>query len=122
MASILEKPLESAADAAARARFAEQAGAILARIHAIDPDGLGLRAWSLEEEMADLRRRYESGGTLRPVFELAFRWLAAHRPRAVARRTVFGRRARRGSGRRAGEGRHRRLPDEPPQYGLDRPL
>jgi aminoglycoside phosphotransferase (APT) family kinase protein len=74
--------------AEARARFAEQAGAILARIHTLAADGLGLRAWSLEEELADLRGRYERGGTPRPVFELAFRWLAAHRPRPSGRLTV----------------------------------
>jgi aminoglycoside phosphotransferase (APT) family kinase protein len=74
--------------AAARARFAEDVGAVLARLHAADPDevpGLPER-----EPLAFYRRVLEDLDEPHPALELGFAWLAEHRPPAGGRSIVHG--------------------------------
>lgn len=77
---------ESLADA--RARLAGQCGAILARLHAIDPDGVP------ELEAQDQVTQYRDGldllGEAHPAFELAFRWLERNRPPTGREAIVHG--------------------------------
>lgn len=67
--------------AAARERLARQCGAALASIHAADtPTGRTLADSPAETVLDDYRRRYDAFRLPRPVFELAFRWLAERLP------------------------------------------
>jgi aminoglycoside phosphotransferase (APT) family kinase protein len=66
---------------AVRPRLARQCGEILARIHTIDPDEFpALRRASPAELVAGYLATYEASAWPRPVFDLAFRWLAANAP------------------------------------------
>ena len=62
----------------ARLRLAGQCAAALAGIHTVDGSALG----GLEDEdpLARWRRTLDELGSPHPAFELAFRWLEAHRP------------------------------------------
>jgi aminoglycoside phosphotransferase (APT) family kinase protein len=67
--------------AAARQTLAHQCGATLARIHTLDPDQFPtLPRHSPAELVGHWREAYRAGSVVRPVFELAFRWLAEHAP------------------------------------------
>lgn len=63
--------------AAARESFAEECGRILARIHAIPAEPLGLPA---PDPLAAIAQMLDGTGQPRPAFELALRWLRDHRP------------------------------------------
>lgn len=67
--------------ARARETMARECGAILARIHAIDPAPFPSLDRRTPAELVDQWLRvYRAGSVVRPVFELAFRWLADHAP------------------------------------------
>lgn len=76
--------------AAARAKFAYQAGEILAKIHRTDPIDLPISVQSPCEVLADLADRHDKFGDARPVFSLALRWLAEHAPEPRAPTLVHG--------------------------------
>jgi len=77
--------------AAARPQLARQCGQALARIHALPVAGLpALRRTQPGAEVAHLRQWHARHGTVRPVFQLALRWLAAHAPADVAPTLVHG--------------------------------
>jgi aminoglycoside phosphotransferase (APT) family kinase protein len=77
--------------AAARERLAAQCGAILARIHALDPAGLPfLVEQDAAAEVAVYRGIWESVGHPHPALELGFRWAAERAPRAARRTVVHG--------------------------------
>lgn len=82
--------LQSECFAPARAKFAHQAGRILAKIHQTDPTGLPIPTQSPPEVLADLAARHRKVGDARPVFSLALRWLAEHAPAPRASRLVHG--------------------------------
>ena len=66
---------------AARERLAYQCGEAMARIHRIDTAALpDLRLAPAAVELAHYRETHRSHGTTKPVFELAFQWLAANAP------------------------------------------
>ena len=76
--TIPRKLLRDAEYAAARPRLAEQCGAILARLHQIDPAGIvGLET---TDQVTQYRTMLDSYGQPHPTFELAYRWLDANRP------------------------------------------
>jgi aminoglycoside phosphotransferase (APT) family kinase protein len=65
----------------ARTRLARECGAALARIHALPLDRLPpLKAATPAELVAAWEASYRAAGRVRPVFELAFRWLETHLP------------------------------------------
>jgi aminoglycoside phosphotransferase (APT) family kinase protein len=71
----------SEALATARPLLARQCGDILARIHTIDPAAFPtLRRVTPIEQIAQYKDAYRATGWPRPVFDLAFRWLADHCP------------------------------------------
>ncbi len=77
--------------APARAGLASQCGAVLARIHDVPWRDLGwLRRSSAEAELAHYAHVHHAGGTPRPVFEWAMRWLREHLPAPVEPRLVHG--------------------------------
>jgi aminoglycoside phosphotransferase (APT) family kinase protein len=79
--TIPRKILREEAFAAIRPALARQAGAILARIHAISTATLPpLPLSSARRELRELREIYRRDGQPRPVFELAFHWLKDHAP------------------------------------------
>jgi aminoglycoside phosphotransferase (APT) family kinase protein len=79
--TIPRKILRDAEFAAARSGLARQCGAVLARLHCVDPaDFPELRQAPAAAELALYRDLYRSYGQLRPVFELALRWLGDHLP------------------------------------------
>ena len=61
----------------ARGRLTGDCAAALAAIHRVDPAGLGLVE---QDKLALYRRRLDQIDEARPVLELGYRWLAAHRP------------------------------------------
>jgi aminoglycoside phosphotransferase (APT) family kinase protein len=74
-----------------RPRLARELGGILARLHAIDVGRLpSLRTITAADELAQLREVYRNDGQPRPVFELAFRWLADHAPQEPVASLVHG--------------------------------
>jgi aminoglycoside phosphotransferase (APT) family kinase protein len=74
--------------AAARAQFATQCGAILAALHQMDIEAVpGL---SDVDPLDALRELYDMTAVESPTLELAFRWLAAHRPAAERKTVVHG--------------------------------
>ncbi len=76
---------------AARGVLARQCGAALARIHALQLDGLPrLRRGGVQAEQQVQLELHRSHGTSRPVFELAFQWLRRHAPAEVAPVLVHG--------------------------------
>lgn len=70
----------------ARAVFATQCGAILGMIHASEVNSDHERYDAFER----LLEIFDTVGERRPVFELAFAWLAAHRPVCTAETLVHG--------------------------------
>jgi aminoglycoside phosphotransferase (APT) family kinase protein len=66
--------------AAARARFAHDAGTILARIHAVDASQAALRVTTPAIEVEEIAARYRRTGHPRPVFDLALHWINNHLP------------------------------------------
>lgn len=67
--------------APARRNLAAECGALMARIHAIPPSGLpALRIGGAAQERRQWKAAHRANRTLRPVFELALRWLADHEP------------------------------------------
>jgi len=76
---------------AARPRLAWQCGEALAHIHALPVAGLpALRRTQPGAEVEHLRQWHARQGTVRPVFQLALRWLAAHAPADVTPTLVHG--------------------------------
>jgi aminoglycoside phosphotransferase (APT) family kinase protein len=72
----------------ARARLVEQAGAALAGIHRIPADAVdGLRE---SDQLGEMERLLDGADQPLPAFELALRWLAAHRPPSPTRTVVHG--------------------------------
>ncbi|TRW15303.1 phosphotransferase family protein [Glacieibacterium frigidum] len=68
------------------AGLARQCGAILARIHALDPGDFPTLARRSTVELVDQWRAvYRAAAWPRPVFEVALRWLDSHRPPPPAR-------------------------------------
>ena len=78
--------------AAARPKLARQCGAILARIHTIDPDRFpGLSRRTPKELVDQYEASYQTSDWPRPVFDLTFRWLRQNCPPAPPRaRLVHG--------------------------------
>lgn len=72
----------------ARRVMAEQMGAALARIHAIDPSAIA--GLTEVDQLEEYRERLDTLGEPHPTFELAMRWLRANRPAAVGRGVVHG--------------------------------
>jgi aminoglycoside phosphotransferase (APT) family kinase protein len=67
--------------AAERPALARDCGQALARIHGLPLAGLpALRRTQPGAEVAHLRQWHGGHGTVRPVFQLALRWLAEHAP------------------------------------------
>jgi aminoglycoside phosphotransferase (APT) family kinase protein len=72
----------------ARAGFASQCGEILGALHRMDVDAVpGL---SDVDPLDSLRELYDLTAVDSPTLELAFRWLAAHRPAAERKAVVHG--------------------------------
>ncbi len=86
--TIARRILRDDAYAAARPRLAAQCGRALAAIHRIPRDA----APQLEhhDQVAQYREILDVFGEPHPAFELAFRWLAAHRPPAGPTTVVHG--------------------------------
>jgi len=77
--------------AAHRPALAWQCGAALARIHSVDmAGGPDLRRTQPLAEVAHLADWHGRHGTVRPVFQLALRWLADHAPADVVPALVHG--------------------------------
>lgn len=75
----------------ARRRFAEDCAGALARIHATPFEGLPqLGLLDAEAQLSLYRGILDRLGAVRPIFELAMRWLLVHRPAAVAPVLVHG--------------------------------
>jgi len=67
--------------AQARCTLAAECGALMARIHAMPEAKLPcLRRGGAVQEHRHWEAAHRANGTLRPVFELALRWLAEHEP------------------------------------------
>lgn len=64
--------------APARRRFAADCGRILARIHSIPVESV--EPLESRDQIEFLHSMFDKTGLCRPVFELALRWLDAHRP------------------------------------------
>ncbi len=78
---------------AARARFAADAGAALGRLHSIPTGELERPELSHLERLDELQKWREATDELElisPTFELAFRWLAQHRPEPSGLSLVHG--------------------------------
>ena len=77
--------------AAHRPVLAAQCGAALARLHTVVVDDLPtLRHTQPRAEVVHLAQWHARHGTVRPVFQLALRWLAAHAPADAASALVHG--------------------------------
>jgi aminoglycoside phosphotransferase (APT) family kinase protein len=76
--TIPRRILRDEALAKTRPKLAAQCGAILARLHAIDPDEVdGLEQ---QDQVAQYRDVLDALGEAHPAFELGFRWLETNRP------------------------------------------
>ncbi|MFI4998969.1 MAG: phosphotransferase family protein [Reyranellales bacterium] len=79
--AIARKLLRDPPYAAARRLIAGQLGEILARIHAVDIEGLPKLAHrEAADHVAALRGQLDALGTAQPVFELALTWLDRRKP------------------------------------------
>ncbi len=77
--------------AVARGGLARACGQALARIHAIAPSALpALPSASAADVLDHHQRWHATHGTVRPVFELALRWLRSHVPAACTPTLVHG--------------------------------
>lgn len=74
----------------ARAAFAGQAGAILSSLHNSDPAGLPLKTLDPAAKLAFIVARHRRFGIVRPVFELAIRWLSERIPDSGPPRFLHG--------------------------------
>ena len=72
-----------------RRRLPREFGRALARIHGIDP-AVVPSCSHVDDRLAVLRAQHDAFGEPRPALEVAFRWLAAHRPAPVAPAVVHG--------------------------------
>jgi aminoglycoside phosphotransferase (APT) family kinase protein len=97
--TLARRLLRDEAYAGARGAMTEQLGAILARIHAIDPAAPGLEALAApppgeSPALAELDRYEQIFRGIAPephaAFELAFRWLRQRLPAGVRRALVHG--------------------------------
>ena len=92
--TIPRKILRDAEFASALPRMAEQAGRILAQIHALDVSAIpGLEAPPsdpAQDAITHLRTLIDQFGEPHPVFELALRWLAEAKPPASRHALVHG--------------------------------
>jgi aminoglycoside phosphotransferase (APT) family kinase protein len=71
--------------------LAGQCGALLARIHSVPADAVdGLASMPARPQLAHYRDLYDSYDTPRPVFEVAFRWLAERAPANAELTLVHG--------------------------------
>ena len=86
--TIPRRLLRDDAYAAVRPHLARRLGAVLARIHRVDPGSVpGLRRVDALGEVTGL---YEDFAEPRPALEIGLRWLARHRPRPAADALVHG--------------------------------
>lgn len=90
--SLPKRLLNDAEFATARARFLDQAGTELARIHAIDPALLPILETSPEsgDPLAAWMGYYDRWVEPHPALEFAFRWLERERPPVTARTLLHG--------------------------------
>jgi aminoglycoside phosphotransferase (APT) family kinase protein len=87
--AIARKLLRDPPYAEARKKIAGQLGAILARIHAVDPATLPpLDRREAADQIASLRGLLDTLGHAAPVFELALAWLDRRKPPPSARPTL----------------------------------
>lgn len=86
--SIPRRILRESELATARDGLAAECGTLLARIHTIPSDAVA--GLDEQDELQAWRDQLDSFGQPHPAFELAFRWLAAHRPPTVPARVVHG--------------------------------
>ncbi|MEJ2865773.1 phosphotransferase family protein [Actinomycetospora flava] len=75
--------------ASARVGLARELGRVLARIHALDPQAVPSLPL-VPDPLGVLRARYDAFGEPQPGLDVAFRWLAEHRPPPVAPAVVHG--------------------------------
>ncbi len=87
-----KKLLHDPAYAGARDVFVTQAGAILARLHAIDPAKSALLAEVPDsiDPLAAQYAHYRNYGELHPALEYAFRWLQRERPPSTVKVLLHG--------------------------------
>jgi aminoglycoside phosphotransferase (APT) family kinase protein len=86
--TIARKILRDDEFAVARERLPAQLGVALARLHAVDAAGIdGLQEI---DQLAQYRLVLDEFGRPHPAFELAFKWLEAHRPPSTRRTLVHG--------------------------------
>jgi len=76
--TIARKILRDERFAHARGVLPAQLGAALAQLHAVDTSGLG--SLPATDQMVQYREMLDQLGQPHPTFELAFKWLEAHRP------------------------------------------
>ena len=86
--SIPRRVLREEELATARTGLAAQCGEALAAVHRIDP--AAVPALEDVDQLARYRQVLDELGRPHPAFELAFRWLAEHRPVDSARTVVHG--------------------------------
>lgn len=86
--TIARKILRDDRFAHARRVLPAQLGAALAQLHAADTGGLG--SLPTTDQMAQYREVLDQLGQPHPAFELAFKWLEAHRPAARPAALVHG--------------------------------
>lgn len=86
--TIPRRLLRDDAYAAVRPHLGRRLGAVLARIHRVDPGSVpGLRRVDALSEMTGLYQRFAEP---RPALEIGLRWLADHRPPPRADALVHG--------------------------------
>ncbi len=76
--TIARKILRDAEYAGAREALTAQLGHALARLHGADVTGV--RGLTQQDQLSQYRAILDATGQPHPAFELAFRWLTAHRP------------------------------------------
>lgn len=87
--AIARKLLRDPPYARARGKIAGQLGAIIARIHAVDPATLpALDRREAADHIAGLRGLLDTLNYASPVFELALSWLDRRKPAPIARPTL----------------------------------